>query len=483
MPKTIFGTTEKSNFILNMKDRTIQKLLRIVLLMGIILPEIGAILSAFTPLSSVCSVICLYIAGFSGLLVYLIVMLRGEIKFLSNKSYIIIVLIAVFTLVSYYGIIIRGGSDTMMKTSLFGEDGRYEGMIALFAYLGVFLAATCIVKYKDVMAILDTLIGVGILQAVIAVLQHIPNLNFPSDFNDLPYPYLTKYCYLSSGLADSPIFYGSFLTLVFSIALCGAIYDKDKKRNRVYAVSAMLFLLTGLFTSSIVAIIGIGSALLIAVVIDAVGAIKRRDVIEDVSIKVRNKKWFVMIASLMAIGIAVFYLQGIYIRDLDIAYSDAYYRLFIVNGPSLKVEHTLYEIAWGRSIEFIKAHPITGLGPDCMAIFQINHTDYSVSSIDRSYNEYLYIAATRGIPSLIAYISLLVFTIIKLAKSMKSFFANTENWIKPALLTAVIAYSIQGFFSASAITVAPFFWLLLGIACAARLEDTFADKNVNNTNP
>ena len=473
MSKTIFGTTEKSNFILNMKNETVQKLLRVVLFLCIIIPQIGALVITLAQTTSVWLATFLYFAGFTGLLIYLIVMLRGEIKFFENKTYIIIVLIAVFTLVSYYGVIIRGESDDFMKTALFGEQGRYEGLISIIAYLGIFLAATCIIKLRDVKAIFDCLIGAGLLQAVVAILQHIPRLNFPSDFNDLLYPYLTKYCYVSSGLADSPIFYGSFLTLAFSVALVGAVYDQNKKRNIIYGISALLFLLTGLFTSSIVAIIGIGSSLLIAITIDTIGRIKYKDnAFKPKNLKEKNKRWSILILLIIFISLLVTIFQGIYIRDLDIAFSDAYYRLFIVGGPTLKVDFTLYDISWGRSLEFIKMHPITGLGPDCMATFQLNNPDYTVSSIDKSYNEYLYIAATRGIPSLIAYLSLLIYVIIKLVKSIKIFFINTDNWFKPALLTAIIAYSIQGFFSASAITVAPFFWLLLGIACATRMENS-----------
>ena len=42
MPKTIFGTTEKSNFILNMKPETLQKWIHGVLACCIIIPLIGA---------------------------------------------------------------------------------------------------------------------------------------------------------------------------------------------------------------------------------------------------------------------------------------------------------------------------------------------------------------------------------------------------------------------------------------------------------
>ena len=111
----------------------------------------------------------------------------------------------------------------------------------------------------------------------------------------------------------------------------------------------------------------------------------------------------------------------------------------------------------------IKEHPLLGVGPDMFAKTQATE-ELAIDSIDRSYNEYLYIAATRGIPSLVVYLALLGATIYRLVKDLKKFTSDREKWFRPALLTAVAAYSIQAFFSVSAVTVAQFFWLLLGIS-------------------
>ncbi len=478
MPKTIFGTTEKSNFILNMKSKTLQKWLHAVLIFCIAAPQIGAMFIVGMQTTSVWMASFVYATGFTSILFYLIVMLKQDVKFKDNKSYLIMSLLFIFTVVSYYGVALNGSSEDL-KTALFGETGRYEGLLTIIAYYGIFLVATCVSKKNAVRNIFDVLIGAGIIQSVIAILQHIPALDFPNDFRNIMFLMLQD-CMLSSGLADSPIFYGSFLTLVSGIAVFGAVYEKNLIRSRIYGAALLLFAVTALFTSSIVPIIGIGAVLIIAVIIVLYNYGKGNSEYYTYGLLCSPElRLTVLVFLILGVFVLIYCTQGIFIRDKAIAYSDAYYRLFIVNGPSPVDTSSLYEIAWGRSIDFIKQHPITGVGPDRFAAVQFNEA-YSINSIDRSYNEYLYTAVTRGIPSLLCYLALLGFAFKRLFAGIKQFIASNENWFRPALLTAVTAYSIQAFFSASAITVAPFFWLILGLSCSARLGDKPAAEITQN---
>ncbi|MCL2054731.1 MAG: hypothetical protein FWG90_09920 [Oscillospiraceae bacterium] len=467
MPKTIFGTTEKSNFILNMRPETVQKWIHGVLLCCVIVPQLGAMAITLSNTTTVWLSSFLYATGFTGILFYLIVMLRADLKFFENPAYTIISVIALLSVVSYYGILIRGGGDEYLKTALFGTQGRYEGLLSLLAYFGIFLVATCVSRKKTIKSVFDILICAGILQAVYAVLQHIPGLGFPSDFNDLPFTRLQNVM-LSSGLADSPIFYGSFVTLVSGVAVMGAIFDKSIIRARVYGLAAVLFLLTGLFTSSIVPIIGIGAALAGTVVIVALNRAKGVELSFKGGLLITPELRFaVLFGTLLGVFTLVYLFQGIYIRDKAIALSDAFFRLWIIGNPSPVNPLSLYQIAWTLSMDMALALPLTGVGPDCFAFVQF----HAIDSIDKSYNEYLFIAATRGIPSLLAYLALIWVALRKGIGRMGDFFRDSENWFAPALFIAVAAYLLQSFWSVSAITVAPFFWLLLGFMCAKRIED------------
>lgn len=473
-PKTIFGTTEKSNFILNMKSSTLEKLVGAALVLCIIIPQIGNFVISAVQGSSALLGAFLYLTGFTCILFFIIVMLKKEQSFKENKVYFAIIFMAVWAFAAYYGVVVRTsgmsedeGSE-LVNTAMLGELGRYEGLLALFAYFGIFLLATTLTKEKNIRIIMDTIVGVGIVQGIIAVLQHIPELDFLTEYADLPTSALANVM-LSSGLTDSPIVYGSFLTIVTGIAFTGAIYEENIIRARIYGASTVLFFLTGLFTSSIVPLIGIGAVFIAETVIVIVRKRKGEVKLEGNAVGSPLGRYCVITAAMAVVFILVLIFQGIYIRDKSIAFYDVYYRLFITRGYSPVNTQSLYEIGFERSIIFIKEHPILGIGPDCFAKYQNMDEDLIVCALDKSYNEYLYIAVTRGIPSLLGYIVFVAAVIKNCFGGMKAFFTDSARWYRPALLAAITAYLVQGFFSISSITTAPLFWLLCGIACAKKI--------------
>ena len=462
MPKTIFGTTEKSNFILNMKYTTVRRWVLGILCACIIVPLIGGMF--ITGIEGTSSFLgsFLYATGFSCILFYIVLLLRKDISFKQYPVAFLIIGLAVLAFASYYSVFLSGASQEDINTMLLGELGRYEGLLALFAYFGIFLLATAVMNYASVKIIFDILVGAGIVQAIVAIMQHIP-WDFPSDFRKLPAILLLKDVHLSSGLSDSPIFYGSFLTIASAVAISGAIYDKNIRRAKIYGASSALFFLTGLFTSSVIPLIGIGTTLAVTLIIEFTAG-KGGTSFENGVLKSSRKRLLAIIIAIAAIFGIVYATQGIYLRDEAIAYTDAYNRLFIVSGsPSPITQATHWDVGADRSLTMIKENPVFGVGPDMFAKEQFTE-ELAPDSLDRSYNEYLYIAATRGIPSLVLYLILLGTTIYRLVKDVKHFTSDREMWFRPALLTAVIAYSIQAYFSVSAVTVAPFFWLLLGIS-------------------
>lgn len=473
MPKTLFGTTEKSNFILNMKYETVRKWISGLLCASVIIVLISSFFITFSTQTSWAFGAFLYAAGFSCLLFYIALLMRKDITFKENPSVFLIIALAVLTFASYYRVVLSGGSSDDVNIAMLGEVGRYEGLLSIFAYFGIFLLAASAMRYATVQRVLDLIVGAGIVSAFIAVMQHIP-WGFPSKFRMLPAILLLKNVHLSSGLSENPIIYGSFLTIVSGVALSGALYSKNVMRARIYGGSAALFFLTGLFTSSLVPIIGTGAVLIITIIIEL--ANKGGTQFEGGLLKSSRKRLAAIIAAFAVIFGLVFALQGIYLRDKPIAYTDSYNNLFIIYGPSLVNEDNLWELGAKKSLAIIKEQPLLGVGPDSMAAFQRVNEDFMVDSIDKSYNEYLFIAATRGIPSLLVYIALLAATIVKLFKGMKEFSADNEKWFRAALLTAVLGYSVQAFFSASAVTSAPYFWLLAGLAWS-NFKDERAKKS------
>ena len=168
MPKTIFGTTERSNFILNMKSETLQKWIHGVLACCIIVPLIGAAVLTLLAKINYFSAAILYATGFTCVLFFLIVMLKKDMLFKDNKSYLLIIALALTAVISYYGTLSR--SADYIKVALLGNMGRYEGLLAILSYLGIFLLATAVSKESTVERLFDLLVGAAFVVQLLSVL-------------------------------------------------------------------------------------------------------------------------------------------------------------------------------------------------------------------------------------------------------------------------------------------------------------------------
>lgn len=459
-PKTIFGTTSKSNFILNMRQETLQNWIAALLAACIIVPQITGFLVYGVNASPAFMSAGLYFTGFSCILFFLIAMIKGSLSFKKDKILRLIVYMAVWAFASYYSVVLRrDAASEIVNTALSGEIGRYEGLLTLLGYFGIFCLAACVTREKTVRLVMDIVIAAGVVQSLFAVFQHIPKLRFMPNFADLPTIAL-KDVMLSQGLSESPIVFGTFLTIVFAAALTGAVYEKSILRARIYGAASMLFWLVGFFTSSIVPIIGMSAVfIIVSIIIFA----SKPTAFENGILKSSVYRYAAAAVGMAVIFALIWILQGIYIRDKAIAYYDAYFRLFIVTNYSYVNEQSLYGIGLEKSLHFIKEHPILGIGPDLMAKYQMMNEELSLCSIDRSYNEIVYIAATRGVPAAAAFVVFLIAS-IKASFGRLRTSAKGGSWLYMALFTAIAAYIIQSFFSFSSILCAPIFWLLCGLA-------------------
>lgn len=482
MPKTIFGTTEKSNFILNMKNDTLQRWIAFILMLCIAVPQVGNFFALSFEANTSLPAVFLYATGFAAILFFIIAALKSTVSFKKNMVFVCVVIMAVWVFVSYYGVVIRtmnteyteAFSQELINTAIMGEVGRNEGLLAVFAYLGIFLLATQVRTEKNVTLLMDVMVGLGIAQGLIAVMQHIPGMKFLTLFNDLPTLALNKVM-LSSGLTGSPIFYGSYIAVVMGVAFAGGVFCKNITRARIYGAAALLLWLTGLFTSSVVPII---SGVCILLVITVIVLVQKKNgglTFEEGIFKTALSRYAALAGGMAVIFALVFFIQGIYLRDTAIAYFDAYFNLFVVYTYHPTETRSLYEIGFSKAIEYISENPILGIGPDCMAKME-SLTQKVTSPIDRIYNEYLYIAVTRGIPSLLAFAVFAVYTLKRAAAKTGEFFTSSEKWYRPAVAASVIAYFVQAMFSAGTVTVAPLFWLVCGLACAKGLDTVKKSK-------
>lgn len=118
---------------------------------------------------------------------------------------------------------------------------------------------------------------------------------------------------------------------------------------------------------------------------------------------------------------------------------------------------------WKRAVKLIPERPLLGSGPDNFGIIFMNkfqnevYKDWTYIYVDKAHNEYLQIAIATGIPSLVIYLSFLFCILKRGVKKIK------DDLYMLAIVSSVIGYLIQAFFNISVVSVAPIFWLMLGL--------------------
>lgn len=126
---------------------------------------------------------------------------------------------------------------------------------------------------------------------------------------------------------------------------------------------------------------------------------------------------------------------------------------------------------WSRSIPLLLHNIIIGAGPDC---FEFEFPQYDVKSklmylndpyviIDKPHNMYLQFGINTGVLSLIVILALFA---LYIGQTIKSVFNDTNNFtiaLKLGILAGVTAYLAAGLTTDSVVSVAPVFWVLIGM--------------------
>lgn len=134
---------------------------------------------------------------------------------------------------------------------------------------------------------------------------------------------------------------------------------------------------------------------------------------------------------------------------------------------------------WSRSLPLLKETMITGYGPDSYAIYfpqddvigKFKTFRNTAKIVDKPHNMYLQLAVNTGLISLLAVISLFI---VYFWRNIKFFWnSDYKNWYERAgvgVFSSFLAYVVAGFFNDSVISVAPVFWLLLGMGIMIEIE-------------
>jgi hypothetical protein len=134
---------------------------------------------------------------------------------------------------------------------------------------------------------------------------------------------------------------------------------------------------------------------------------------------------------------------------------------------------------WGRTIPMLKTYFIKGAGADnypiafpqddFVAKLQ-NGSDASLV-IDKPHNMYLQIGINTGVISLISLISVWILYIINsLILYSKTTFDSLEKIAGASCLVSIIGYLVAAMFNDHIVSVAPLFWIILGLGISINLR-------------
>ena len=130
---------------------------------------------------------------------------------------------------------------------------------------------------------------------------------------------------------------------------------------------------------------------------------------------------------------------------------------------------------WSRSIPMLKDNIILGSGPDTF-VFRFPQNDliglyYAYGTpntvVDKPHNLYLNIALSEGVIALLAFLAVMVIYIVDSIKlyALKKYYDKSQR-LGAATCLGVIGYLFAGIFNDSVISVAPVFWIVLGVGVA-----------------
>ncbi|HAO61443.1 MAG TPA: hypothetical protein DCQ90_05840 [Erysipelotrichaceae bacterium] len=322
--------------------------------------------------------------------------------------------------------------------AFYGDTIKYDGFITMSIYTILFLTA------RDVKIDYDRTFKLMIITATIISIYGAMQY-FGFDFfliEDGRNPY-----HPCSTIGNQN-FLGTYFTLLIPIAL----YLWTKFRKPIYLLSYSIIVFGLLVTLSrgpwLGTIFGVSAFFLI--------------------LKLNNQfkmKYFLIMLGTTALTILVFsiFSEESFISRFLMIFFDLE---LIFENPNNVSAGSFRWFIWAKVIELIKEKPLFGFGISNLGfaidlryreeVFEVFKRNVFV---DEAHNEFLDLAVSCGVPSMIAYINFL-FTSLKYRISNK--YSKFELLHLP-LLSASIGYIVQSFFNISIISVAYLFWIILGL--------------------
>ena len=467
MAKTLFKSSDKSNFILNMTEDQYAKIAAFAMFaacaatsVATIIPEVNDSISYNAASTG------LTISGVFGMIAAVVALLKKYIK-----GSLLVPVLAFGAMLGWGALSLANSYDT--DISLYGFPQRGEGLLAIMYYFGFFVAAASVRREKAARFMLYAITGVGLLNAVWAMIQIFTGKLLFYSYTDIS---LAVMAVTPSGLAQSPVFLSMLLCLAMAAALTISAVDENRMFRISAACCAALFAFVMVFTRTFAGICGVVLGVIAGT---AIVIVRKRPKLKLLSVLA------VVLAAVLGIVIAGTVKSGVFggyhLYDGYIIWSDDAYQRVSSSGNynqnTVEIEDTLdvYTYLNEKTFDIIKDEPAFGTGPEQLVYPQLytrgglaesapveDYIDINKGTFDKVYNEYLYTAATRGIPSALLLIAVLISVFLISRKKLR----EDKSGISTGYFLITVCGILMFLITCSNITSSPVLWVCAGLACA-----------------
>ncbi|GEM_PF-3249926 len=351
-----------------------------------------------------------------------------------------------------------------IRLSLIGYQTEHQGVAVLLAYVVLYWAASRWISRSMQQKLVRWIVLSSTVPALYGIAQHFGMKLLPQDA--LPEAHLPQYHFelRSWSLFDNPDYFGAYLVMMFILAL--TCYLTAHKRLDVLLYAAVIGILCTalLYSSTRSAWVGAAAGVITLVAVFAQSRDRRR----------QWKRW-----SLFAVTCCLLLVVLAQASDTDFVSRAATIPADIkklIDQPDDGSAGASRWYIWRTTVPLVKDYFWLGSGPNTFG--QLFHpgiaADYFAYIRHPVYdanNDYVQIALTMGIPALLAYLLFLVVVLYTGVRAARHAEREPYNMLS-GLLAAAIGYCVQALFNISVVSVAPYFWIIMGFIAAHDIRST-----------
>ncbi|MBP7279648.1 MAG: O-antigen ligase family protein [Sedimentibacter sp.] len=326
--------------------------------------------------------------------------------------------------------------------AIIGVPGRWEGLVTITLYMFLFITARLYLVPDE--GLFKIILVTAIIVSIYGILQ---TMNFDPFPRDVLRENWSKRAFSTMG---NPNFLGSYIVLIIPTSIYFYIIKKNITGLTAYAILFYCLLSTGTRGAWL----------------GTIASIMAFAAIHYMYFRYSKGEFtryiILLVITILLLALYSFNTEGAFIdRFLSIA-RDA--NEFLTKGDRADYSGANRGFIWKRVAELIKKRPLAGYGIENLGeAFKKYYTKdmielwNEVRYLDKAHNEYLHIAVTSGIPSLLVYLTFISQIILKGLFRLK----NCKTAL--LILSSVIGYMTAAFFNISVVSVAYVYWIFLGL--------------------